>query len=72
MKWCRKYNGQYADEDVVLAIRGCGIEPSWLDAAAKIVSEKHGGAPIYSSNMDPRDEALFDKRCGDDGLPFEL
>ncbi|MBQ8950761.1 MAG: hypothetical protein IJ065_06290 [Eubacterium sp.] len=58
LKWCRKYNGNYADEDVALVLRCHMIEPRWLAEVAKAVSEKHGGSPIYGE-PDPRDVKLY-------------
>lgn len=75
LRWCNKYNGEYAAEDVATALRCYGIDPNWLDDVAKAVSEKHGGSPIYTSEIDPRDEKLYESRyresyINNETLPF--
>lgn len=35
LKWSRKYNGEYAMEDVELALRTYIIDPIWLEAVEK-------------------------------------
>lgn len=45
--WCNKYDGEYAAEDVVNALRTWSIDPQFLSDAAKRVAEKRGGTPIY-------------------------
>lgn len=62
LKWCRKYNGEYAEEDVALALRTYGIDPHWLEDVANAVSEEYGGAPIYTAELDPRNKKLYEQQ----------
>ena len=39
LKWSTRYNGQYAHDDVRLALRTYSIDPAWLEEAEKASEE---------------------------------